>query len=333
VSQYPPMQPPQPPPGGGWDSGGWQQAPPGPGQGQAWTPPPQQPAPGPQGWQTQPAGYGAPPPGVPGGPPVAKQSRGPVIWIALGAVVVAAAAGAYFAFFAGGSDSGPAAAVRTYYNAAVDGDCDTMVDHIDLDAAGAPRATVLEQCQQLYEGDAIEEQDIPTSLDEVKVISETDSTAKVSATYTTDEGSDTEEVNLNKVDGDWKIDLGSLSGENPEDTTTTTGTDDSTTTTAEETTTTADETTTTTATPSTTVAAEGTLTPPPLDDPEAEDAAKAQLATDCGGGNMTACDDLYWASDFGGELEAYAKSCGGLVPTADASDQCVTRFGEQVAAG
>ncbi len=158
--------------------------------------------------------------------------------------------------------------MRTYYDAAVDGDCDTMVDHIDLAAAGAPRATVLEQCKQLYEGDALEDQNVPTSLDEVKVISETGSTAKVSATYTTAEGSDTEEVNLNKVDGDWKIDLGSLNGENPEDTTTTTGTDESTTTTAAETTTTA-EATTTTGTPATTVAAEGALTPPPLDGPRA----------------------------------------------------------------
>ena len=332
MSQYPPMQPPQPPPGGGWDSGGWQQAP--PGQGQAWTPPPQQAPPGPQGWQTQPGGYGAPPPGVPGGPQVTKSGRGPAIWIALGAVLVAAAAGAYFAFFASGSDSsGPEAAVRTYYDAAVDGDCDTMVDHIDLAAAGAPRATVLEQCKQLYEGDALEGSDVPTSLDEVKVVSETGSTAKVSVTYTTGEGSDTEEVNLNKVDGDWKIDLGSLNGENPEDTTTTTGTDASTTTTAEETTTTAEVTTTTTGTPSTTVAAEGALTPPPLDGPEGQDTANAQLATDCGGGNMTSCDQLYWDSDPSGELEAYAKTCGGLVPTADAANQCVALFGEQVAAG
>ncbi len=48
---------------------------------------------------------------------------------------------------------------------------------------------------------------------------------------------------------------------------------------------------------------------------------------------MTSCDQLYWDSDYGGELEAYAKSCGGLVPSADASNQCVSRFGEQVAAG
>ena len=159
--------------------------------------------------------------------------------------------------------------MRTYYDAAVDGDCETMVDHIDLAAAGPPRATVLEQCKQLYEGDALEEQDVPTALNEVKVVSETGSTAKVSATYTTDEGSDTEEVNLNKVDGEWKIDLGSLNGENPEDTTTTTGTGESTTTTAGETTTTAGETTTTTGTPATTVAADGALTPPPLDAPRA----------------------------------------------------------------
>jgi hypothetical protein len=329
------VQPPQPPPAGGWDSGGgWQQAPPAPGgSGQAWTPPPQAP-PGPQGWQTQPGGYGTPPPGLPGGPPVAKQGRGPAIWIALGAVVAAAAVGAYFAFFASGSDrAGPDGVVRTYYNAAVDGDCDTMVDHIDLDAAGAPRATVLEQCQQLYEDGALEEADVPTKLDEIKVVSETGRTAKVSVAYETSEGSDSEEVNLNKVDGDWKIDLGSLNPEVPEDTTTTTGADDSTTTTAEETTTTAAETTTTTGTPATTVAADGALTPPPLDGPEGENAANAQLATDCGGGNMTACDQLYWDSDYGGELEAYAKSCGGLVPSADASNQCVSRFGEQVAAG
>lgn len=316
MSQYPPTPPPQPQPGG-WDANaGWAPAPPD----QGWTPPPQ-PA-GAPGWQTQPGGYGTPPPGMPGGPPVTKSGRGPAIWIALAAVVVAALAGVYFVFLAGGAAeaSSPDDVVRSYYNAAVDGDCEAMMDHVDLAAAGTDRQTALGLCNDAYsDGGAV-----PTKLNSLEVTSESENAATVSVSYESEDGTKTEDVDLNKVDGDWKIDLGNI-GAVTDPTTTTTA--ESTTTTTEEATTTTTETTVSTETP------EGSLTPPPADAPEMSDPALAGLANACGGGDMASCDQLFWDSELGGELETYAKTCGGLVPEGGASDQCVSRFGETVAAG
>lgn len=318
MSQYPPSQP---PPGPGWSPDpqpGWAPAPPGPPPpDRPWTPRPGAPgAPGAPGWQTQPGGYGTPPPGLPGGPQVSKPNRGPAIYIALAVVVVAAAAGAYFAFAAGGNDSaGPEDVVRTYYDAAVEGDCGKMMDQVDMAAAGVGRDRALGLCEELYAGDGLGQSDIPTKLNSIETTSESGDTAVVGVSYETAEGPDTEEVDLNKVDGDWKVDLGAFGS--PDDTTGTT----------EESTTTTDESTTTTGgieTP------EGSLQPPPLDSQEAIDNPElATLATECGRGDMASCDTLFWDSDLGGDLEAYAESCGGLVPGGGASDQCVTRFGEQ----
>jgi hypothetical protein len=261
---------------------------------------------------------------MPGGPPVAKQGRGPIIWIALAVVVVAALAAAYFVFFASSAGaSDPDGVVRSYYNAAVDRDCAKMLDYVDLAASGTDRQTALGLCQDAY---SAEDSGVPTKLNSIEVKSEADTTAVVTVSYETADGPESEDVNLNKVDGDWKINLGDI-GAN-----TTTTTPESTTTT-EEVTTTTEESTTTTEGTGTTVEPTGTLTPPPADAPEMSNPDLAALANSCGGGDMVACDQLYWDSDLGGELETYAKSCGGLVPSADNSDQCVADFGENVAAG
>jgi hypothetical protein len=334
VSQYPPSQP---PPGPGWGPNpspqpGWSPAPPGPPPPeQGWTPPPGAPgAPGAPGWQTQPGGYGTPPPGVPGGQQVDKPSRGPAVYIALAVVVVAAAAGAYFVLAGGGSDSAsPEGVVRSYYDAAVDGDCDTMMGHVDLAASGVSREVALGLCEELYAEDGLEQSDIPTELNSIETTSESGDKAVVSVSYETADGPDSEEVNLNKVDGDWKVDLGEFGG--TDDTTATTeGPDDTTTTTEESTTTTEESTTTTDDTAGGTETPEGSLQAPPLDTQEAIDnPALATLATECGEGQMSSCDQLFWDSELDGELEAYAKTCGGLEPEGDASDQCVSLFGEQ----
>jgi hypothetical protein len=323
VSQYPPSPPPPQGPGWGPDpNAGWAPGPPPPDQG--WVPPPGAPgAPGAPGWQTQPGGYGTPPPGVPGGPPVSKPGRGPAIYIALALVVVVAAGAGAYLLLSGGSDSaGPADVVRTYFKAAVDGDCGKMMDNVDLSVSGVGREEALGLCEQLYSGDALESGDVPTKLNSVEVKSEDGASAVVSVSYETADGPDSDEIDLNKVDGDWKIDLGEFGG--PSDSTTTTTAGGSTTTTEQS------SSTTESTTPSSTETPDGSLTPPPLDSQEAIDnPTLATLATECGNGQMASCDQLFWDSELSGELEAYAETCGGLVPEGGASDQCVTRFGEQ----
>lgn len=44
------------------------------------------------------------------------------------------------------------------------------------------------------------------------------------------------------------------------------------------------------------------------DDPELD-----QLYDACGGGDLAACDDLYWQSAYGSEYESFAASCGGAM--------------------
>src|SRR5690606_30899293 len=56
----------------------------------------------------------------------------------------------------------------------------------------------------------------------------------------------------------------------------------------------------------------GPATPPPLDDPQIDDDPTLETyAQGCYDGDMVACDDLYWSTDIGSELEEYAMSCGG----------------------
>lgn len=42
---------------------------------------------------------------------------------------------------------------------------------------------------------------------------------------------------------------------------------------------------------------------------------------------MVACDDLYWGTEAGGELEAYAETCGGLAPGGGVYGDCEEQFG------
>ena len=67
---------------------------------------------------------------------------------------------------------------------------------------------------------------------------------------------------------------------------------------------------------------------PPLDDPEAvANPDLAALAQSCSGGDMAACDDLWFGTDAGGVLEAYAETCGGLAPAGGVFGGCEEQFG------
>ena len=69
-------------------------------------------------------------------------------------------------------------------------------------------------------------------------------------------------------------------------------------------------------------------TEPPLDDPEAvADPELAGLAQSCSDGDMAACDDLWYGTDSGGVLEAYAETCGGREPAGGVFGSCEEQFG------
>ncbi len=69
-------------------------------------------------------------------------------------------------------------------------------------------------------------------------------------------------------------------------------------------------------------------TEPPLDDPEAvADPELAGLAQSCSDGDMAACDDLWFGTDSGGVLEAYAETCGGREPAGGVFGSCESQFG------
>jgi hypothetical protein len=324
-----PTPPNQPPPGWGPDpqQGGWVP----PDQQGGWVPPAQQPPPQPgwqdpnAGWNSAP-GYGTPPPGMSGGAPVQKKSS-PVVPIVVLVVVLVAAAVAAFLVLGGGDDeSGPAAALENYVSAANDQDCAAMVDVIDVDEAGGTRQELLGQCESAFEtaqGTDISSF-IPEGVESTETISEGENNATLAVQFRMSDGStEPDEVDFTRIDGDWKIVSSSLSlgdAATPDPTTPTTGAPQSTTTT-ESTTTTTQGTTTTSADPSTS-------------DPELPftigQGTPEQLQPyydACAGGDMAACDDLWFGAPLGSEQETFAETCGGLDPAGGHARRCEEDYG------
>ena len=309
---YPPNQPPPGPGWGGQDQGGWA---PQPGPEQGWAPPPGQPPPGPQQW-AQP-GYGTPPPGVPGGGvpyPTPKKSS-PVLPIAIIVVLIAAAAGAFFVFGGGGDDGDPESAATSYINALIDRDCEAMGDVVNLE--GQDPAGMLAECQEAVANTEGVSEFLPTELVSTRVVSEEGDSATVAAEVRLGSGdTTTQDLDMTRVDGDWRVnvDPADLGGPSTDDTIPppddTSEPDDSTTTTEDE----PDSTTTTESSTDTTFEA-GT---------DAEDAANRDA---CAGGDMAACDDLWYGTPVGSELEAFAETCGGRAPEGGYSGDCEETFG------
>jgi hypothetical protein len=101
----------------------------------------------------------------------------------------------------GGGSSGPEGVVEDYTNALDNGDFDQVESLIHSESALSGRFENEEELAR-----ALEEADI--SLDNTEVIEEGDEMAIVEATITgaTGEGeTDTQEIELRKEDGDWKI--------------------------------------------------------------------------------------------------------------------------------
>lgn len=291
MSQFPP----QPPPGGpDWN----QQPPPDPAWGQQ--PPPgygQQPPPG----YGQPPGYGAQP-GF-GGPPAKKSS--PLVPILLIVAVVAVAGIAAYFLLSGDDDSGPEAVARSYVDATIAGDCDKMADMVVLQAQTPEefRST----CQAIFASgddaldlpaDALD--DLPAEVLSTRVVEENDTTATVAFEFRSRGGTtENEDIQLTKVDGDWKVNVDGASPDLPDSSGSTTDTP-------------SDDTSDDTSDDGGSSSDAGPASDPPLDNEEAEsDPELVELANSCAGGDMAACDDLYFGTDIGGDLEEYGATCGG----------------------
>jgi hypothetical protein len=71
------------------------------------------------------------------------------------------------------------------------------------------------------------------------------------------------------------------------------------------------------------------LMPMPEDDTDAndvgDDATLNRLWTDCGEGDLAACDELFWTSPLGSEYETFGFTCGGR---GRGLPDCVTEYGE-----
>lgn len=67
----------------------------------------------------------------------------------------------------------------------------------------------------------------------------------------------------------------------------------------------------------------GGISDPAEDGAFGSDLALDLLWTECEGGNMTACEDLYLGSPVGSEYEEFGATCGGK---ADANGNCASRF-------
>jgi hypothetical protein len=147
------------------------------------------------------------------------------MFIIIGVVVVAVVAiGAFLLVGGGGGGSaGPEQTIRDFVNAAKDKNCTKVVDLMTTNSfGGQSRKKAVSQCEEAmksgdnpFEGDG--------SIDDVKLKSQDGDKAVVTVKSTTNGKQTTDDVNLRKEDGKWRIDfsasgLGSGSPEASSDT-------------------------------------------------------------------------------------------------------------------
>jgi hypothetical protein len=247
---------------------------------------------------------------MPGGPPAPKKSS-PVLPIAIIVVLIAAAIGAFVVFSGGDDDGGsPESAATNYVEALIDRDCGAMADLVNLEGQGTSADQIVSECEQAVQDADAASEFLPTELVSTRVVSEDGDAATVAAEVRLGSGeTTTQDLDMTRIDGDWRVNVDPFGGEGPDDTTSTTEEPDDTTSTTEDE---PDDTTTTTESTTTTV--EG--------DPE--DLANRDA---CAGGDMAACDDLWLGTPVGSELEAFAETCGGLAPEGGYENTCESTFG------
>ena len=288
----PPQQPGPPTPGG---APGWGAPQPGPG----YPPGPGQPPGGPA-WGQAPGPGPGPGAGWPGAAPPAKRS--PVVPLLIGVIVlIAVGAGAYVLLAGDDSGGGPEAAVRDFFQAVKDNDCQAIVGSVSSASFTATEVTPDEAVQECEAEGGIPVDGV--ELVSITVSNESDTNATVSMELTAAGQTESGDVTVVKEEGDWKIDMTSFliaaSGSGSTDTT---------------------EPGVTTTAPAT------TTTPTTAVDPGGGSAVSTLLPA-CEGGDMAACDDLYFATGFGTPEEAVAMSCGGRDPSTEHRGDCEETFG------
>jgi hypothetical protein len=218
-------------------------------------------------------------------------------------VLIAVGAGAYV-LLAGDDDSGggPEAAVRDFFQAVKDDDCEAIVGSVSSASFTATEVTPDEAVQECEAEGGIPVDGV--ELVSVTVSNESDTNATVSMELSAAGQTESGDVTVVKEEGGWKIDMASFlivaSGG---------GGSGSTDTTEPQVTTTAPVTTPTTAS-----------------DPGGGSDVSTLLPA-CEGGDMAACDDLYFATGFGTPEEAVAMSCGGRDPSTEHRGDCEETFG------
>lgn len=239
-------------------------------------------------------------PGLPA-EPGRRRGRHPVrrrtlVVAAVPAAVVLAGLGTYRVGRGGGAAESPEVVVRRYFQAALDGDCATLVDTIVL--VDRTRDELLGECQLWLDEAGLGAAQVPAEaaagvpaeLVGVAVSERTATDAVGTIDFRTRGGeTGTDEVALVRLDGVWRIDIDGTARASLDHL------------------------------PSADVGGGGPAElgpgmPPPVDlglvrtDPEL-----VELANSCWTGDMGACDDLYGAAD--GDLEDYGAGCGGRVST------------------
>jgi hypothetical protein len=111
----------------------------------------------------------------------------------------------------GGGGSGPESAVKSFFNAAAKGDCEGMINRIsDSSFAGATKESAISECKDaLSNGETLFDGE-DASLDSVKLKDQDGDKATVTVVSTTDGKKETEDVQVVKEDGTWKIDFTAL---------------------------------------------------------------------------------------------------------------------------
>jgi hypothetical protein len=136
-----------------------------------------------------------------------RGGKGRKLLLALGGVVLVAIVGglAWALLKDDDSSSGPEDAVREYFDAFQDANCDRLVELVQKETwsqgGQVTRKAAVKQCDDEFASQA----DFDIELDKVKVVDEKDDKATVEAKVTVGEESRTAQFDLVKEGGDWKL--------------------------------------------------------------------------------------------------------------------------------
>ncbi|HEY8523690.1 MAG TPA: hypothetical protein VIL48_01920 [Acidimicrobiales bacterium] len=257
-----------------------------------------------------------------------KKGMNPVIPIVIVLALVAVGVGAFFLLSGDDDGDSPESVVEALVDAASDQDCSRAVglfSNASIEQSGFTRQELTADCEEsagqgsgLFSGGV--------ELVSTNVTDETDDSATVEATVRAQGEEHTVTYGVVKEDGEWRIDFntfgagGSSQGAGPSDGGSGSGPSDGN----------VDDGPSSGGSDSGTSggsgggSASGQVPPEALADADPED---IPLAEACAGGDMAACDELWWQTPVGSNIEAFAESCGGIDPGGDHAATCEDEFG------